>query len=165
LPDTTPDAASAAGPIDWAASIAAGEWRVYQQVIDEARAANIEFAVGGAFAVAAYTGHWRNTKDLDLYVLPERRQAMIAALTRAGLRDYYDHEAYDRGWIYRAVANDVIVDVIWAMANRRAEVDEEWVVDRAREHTGTVVQLVLALLEQCRVVRHGSRPDIRRHRK
>jgi hypothetical protein len=33
---------------------------------------------------------------------------------------------YDRGWIHRLFRDDVIVDVIWSMANCRAAVDEDW---------------------------------------
>jgi hypothetical protein len=42
------------------------------------------------------------------------------------MRDYYDQQPYDRKWIYRAVREGVIVDVIWAMANSYCEVSEAW---------------------------------------
>jgi hypothetical protein len=99
---------------------------VYQGVLDDACAQGIPFALGGAFAVATYTGHWRNTKDIDLYVLPEYRDAMIEVLKRQGLSDLYDSKPYDRWWIYRATRNGAIVDVIWAMANHRQQIDQLW---------------------------------------
>jgi hypothetical protein len=99
---------------------------VYQRVISEARSAGVPFAFGGAFGTAVYTGHLRNTKDFDFYIRPEDRDAMIAALDRAGLRDHYERLPYDRRWIYRASSGEVIVDAIWAMANLRARVDDEW---------------------------------------
>ena len=34
---------------------------------------------------------------------------------------------YDRGWIYRGNVDDIIVDIIWGMPNRRTEVDLDWV--------------------------------------
>jgi len=102
------------------------EWRIYQRVIDEARASGIGVAIGGAFALAVYTGELRNTKDLDLYILPEDRQPMIEAMTRAGLADFYERQPYDRAWIYRGICAESMVDAIWAMANRRALVDETW---------------------------------------
>lgn len=116
----------------WTEQIPDDEWAIYQRVVAEARAEGVNFALGGAFAVAAYTGFWRNTKDLDFYVVPAQRDAMIAAVTRAGLADYYWVQPYDRGWIYRAHQGDIIADVIWAMANRRALVDEAWIT-RGRE--------------------------------
>ena len=107
-------------------TIPEAQWRIYRQVIVDAQSRGVPFAVGGAFAVATYTGYWRNTKDLDLYVLPEYREQMIAVATDAGLEDYYDEKPYDRWWIYRAHGGDTIVDIIWAMANHRAQIDELW---------------------------------------
>jgi hypothetical protein len=99
---------------------------IYRRVISEARVEEIRFALGGGFAVNAYTGLRRNTKDLDIYVSPDDREAMIAILTRAGLSDYYDQQPYDRAWIYRGYLEGTIVDVIWEMANHHARVDDEW---------------------------------------
>ena len=110
----------------WPQEIPEGQWRVYQRVLDEVRSQGLRFALGGAFALATYTGLWRNTKDLDFFILPQDRQTMVEALKRCGLGDYYDQLPYDRGWIYRASNGEVIVDAIWAMANRRAWVDQAW---------------------------------------
>jgi hypothetical protein len=100
---------------------------IYEQVLKEAAGRGIPFALCGAFAVGAYTGNWRNTKDLDLAILPRDREAMIGVLLEAGLQDYYDEAPYDRGWIFRASREGAIVDVIWAMANRRAYFDEGFI--------------------------------------
>ncbi len=113
-------------PADWAADSQDPSWSVYEAVLDAAIADGIPFALGGAFGLATFTGTWRNTKDLDLFVLPRHRRRMINIVTRVGLVDYYDQHAYDRGWIYRATTDGVIVDIIWAMANRRAQVDPWW---------------------------------------
>jgi hypothetical protein len=110
----------------WSQRIPEKEWAIYATVLDGAAERNIPLAVGGAFAVATYTGSWRNTKDLDLYVLPEHRDRMIQLLTDLGLVDYFDTKGYDRWWIYRSTRDDTIVDVIWAMANHRAHIDELW---------------------------------------
>lgn len=111
----------------WTASIPDEDWIIYRHVIVEARKRGIPFAVGGAFAIATYTGNLRNTKDLDLYITAQYREAMIDILTGAGLSDYHSLRPYDRGWIYRGIRNGVIVDVIWSMANRRSLVDDDWV--------------------------------------
>ena len=87
--------------------------------------------MGGAFGLGAYTGAWRNTKDLDLYILPPDRDTVVSVLTEAGLDDYYGQLAYDRRRIYRSFTDDIIVDAVRAMANRRALVDE-----RSRVRTG-----------------------------
>ena len=96
----------------WTSRIPESQWRVYRAVLDRARALEIPIAVGGAFAVASYTGCWRNTKDLDIYVLPRNREKMIALVGELGLSDYFSKLPYDRWWIYRSFNSETIVDVI-----------------------------------------------------
>ena len=110
----------------WADAISPTEWKIYRAAIRALRSERIEFLVGGGFARAAYTGHWRDTKDIDFYVRPADTQRSERALRKAGFADYYHKHAYDRAWIYRSYKRNVIVDVIWAMANQRAQVDDEW---------------------------------------
>ncbi len=103
------------------------QWSIYRRVIEDARRHHVPFALGGAFALGAYTGQWRNTKDMDLYVQPRDRDAMLGVLARNGLSDYYTRLPYDRRWIYRSFTDNTIVDIIWSMANQRAQVDEIWI--------------------------------------
>jgi hypothetical protein len=110
---------------DWQ-RIPESQWAVYREVMQQARAEGVRFAFGGAFAVAAYTGTLRNTKDFDFYILPADREAMQRATIKAALTDYFDQVPYDRSWIYRGSRGDIIVDAIWAMANHRADVDRQW---------------------------------------
>jgi hypothetical protein len=114
------------GRHEWTQEIPDEQWRIYRRVIEVLAQKEIQFALGGAFALAAYTGRWRNTKDLDLYVLPQDRQEVIDLLSALGMEDYFEIEEYDRSWIYRAYQGEVIVDTIWAMANARVEVDPLW---------------------------------------
>lgn len=110
----------------WAAGILPGEWELYREAINAVRNAGIRFLLGGGFALATFTGRWRDTKDIDFYIHPQDREATIAALSQAGFKDYYERMAYDRKWIYRSTKADVIVDIIWSMANQRAQVDDIW---------------------------------------
>ena len=103
------------------------DWSVYSRVLHAARARGIPFAMSGGFTVSFYTACWRNTKDMDLCVMPRDREAAIAATREAGLHDLYDEKPYDREWIYRSTIDGIIVDIIWQLANYRAEVDEHWV--------------------------------------
>ena len=112
--------------IAWIDVIPSDQWPLYRQAIQAVRRAGVRFLVGGGFGLAAYTGRWRNTKDMDLYVLPADRERTIQALTEAGFGDYYDSLPYDRGWIYRSTRDGIIIDIIWSMANQRAQVDEQW---------------------------------------
>ena len=102
------------------------QWALYGKVLAGARQRGIRFALGGGFAVSAYTGQWRFSKDLDVYILPQDRDAMVEVTAAAGLQDYFDKVPYDRTWIYRSFSGDVIVDAMWSMANHRAPVDICW---------------------------------------
>jgi hypothetical protein len=110
----------------WSESISQSEWATYRLAIRAVRDAGIPFLLGGGFAGATFTGRWRDTKDIDFYVHPQDRQATVAALAKAGFEDYFSRLQYDRKWIYRSTRSGMIVDIIWAMANQRAQVDHLW---------------------------------------
>jgi hypothetical protein len=114
------------GRRDWTQLIPAEEWRLHRAALGLIEERNLQFAIGGGLAFSEYSGRWRYTKDIDLFVLPRDRQAFVDAITEAGFEDMYDQEPYDRAWIYRGIQGEAIIDIIWQMANARAEVDEEW---------------------------------------
>jgi hypothetical protein len=113
-------------PLPFGDAIPDAEWRLYEAILRAAQSAGLPFALGGGFAYSAYSGLWRNTKDIDLYILPEQRQQMIDIVTQQGFTDYFSVKGYDRSWIYRSTRDDVIADIIWDMPNHRAAVDEHW---------------------------------------
>ena len=117
--------------VDWDSLIPPEQWAIYRCVLDRASAEGLKFALGGGLAVGLYTGTPRNTKDLDIYILPEDRERVIRMMCSCGLTDYFDKKSYDRNWIYRGSQDDTIVDAIWAMANRRTQVDEIWLTKGA----------------------------------
>src|SRR5262245_4929095 len=98
----------------WVDLINARHWTLYRTAIEAIRDAGIPFLLGGGFALAIYTGRWRDTKDIDFYILKRDRKAAMAALRKAGFQDYYRQLPYDRKWIYRATRSGVIVDLIWS---------------------------------------------------
>ncbi len=110
----------------WPERLAEEQWLIYKEVMRQARRRNLRFAVGGGLAAMTYAGQWRNTKDIDLYVLPQDAERMIRVVRDLGLADYYEVEPYDRKWISRSYRDDTIVDIMWAMANQRTQVDERW---------------------------------------
>lgn len=118
----------AATDISWAHLIPSDQWNVYERVIRLASERRLKFALGGGLAFSHYANRWRNTKDLDLYIRPADRDAVIAVLHDSGLTDYFDVHDYDRNWIYRSHdGHGIIVDIIWQMANYRAQVDDGWI--------------------------------------
>lgn len=130
-------------PNDVQEYIAPQRWQVFRDAIRAADAYGVRFAIGGGLAVSLYTGLWHSPHDLDLLVVPNDRERMIAALQSAGLADYYVHAPYDRNWIYRSHHGEAVVDVIWALANGIGDADETWVTAGPRTELGDVtVRLV-----------------------
>lgn len=111
---------------EWVEAVTDEQWTTYRDAIKALRGADLRFLLGGGFALATYIGRWRNTKDIDFYIMQEDRDKAVAALTKAGFEDLYERMPYDRKWIYRSTRDGVIVDIIWAMANQRAQTDEQW---------------------------------------
>jgi hypothetical protein len=126
----------------WCDLLPDAEWSIYREVIEALHRLEVPFALGGAFAVASYTGAWRDTKDLDIYILPQYREKTVGILTSLGLADIFEKSPYDRWWIYRSSRGDTIVDVIWAMANHRARIDELWMSGPEIEIRGSRVKIL-----------------------
>jgi hypothetical protein len=111
---------------EWVTAVTDEHWSTYRDAISALHAAGIRFLLGGGFALAAYIGRWRDTKDIDFYIMHEDRDKAVDALSEAGFEDLFPRLPYDRKWIYRSTRDGVIVDIIWAMANQRAHTDEVW---------------------------------------
>ena len=100
---------------------------LFSRICQRARKRRVPFLVGAGYAAAAYTGQPRAARDLDLYVMRGDRERMIDILDQEGMEDLFPRKPYDRGWIYRGVLGDSIVDVIWSFANYRTEVGPDWI--------------------------------------
>src|SRR5438309_11649342 len=87
---------------EWGAMVADPHWEVYRRAISALRGCGLPFMLGGGFALGVYTDRWRNTKDIDFYVLPEMEEPLIEALGQAHFVDFHEQLPYDRGWIYRS---------------------------------------------------------------
>jgi hypothetical protein len=102
------------------------QWQVYASVLQQARDRGLRFAVGGGLAFSLYSGHPRNTKDMDIFIVPGDHQEFIDLMHRAGYEEYRA-VPYDPTWSYRGHQDGYIMDVLWRMLNDRAPVDEQWI--------------------------------------
>ena len=111
------------------------------QAIHLMQAAGVPFLVGGAYAFAHYTGVYRDTKDLDLFVLPADVERALEVLAGDGWRT----EHHPDGWLAKGFKGEYFVDLIFSSGNGVAVVDGAWF---ARSVPGRVfgqdVQLVPA---------------------
>lgn len=110
----------------WSALIPDDQWAVLLGGTHAIQRTGAPFLLAGAMALATYTQHWRNTKDLDVIIRAEHRDGVVRALREAEFEDYFDQEPYDRSWIFRGFRDGVIFDVIWALPNHRVEIDAAW---------------------------------------
>ena len=94
----------------------------YRAMVGHLGAAGVRFLVGGAYALEHYTGIARRTKDLDVFVHPRERDAVLAVLAGGGC----DTEVTSPVWLAKAFCGDDYVDVIFSSGNGIAEVDDTW---------------------------------------
>nr|PZN60231.1 MAG: hypothetical protein DIU58_16355 [Sphaerobacter thermophilus] len=95
---------------------------IYTRAMQTLQDAGVPYLVAGALAVYHYTGLWRNTKDLDLFLRPEDRDPALVALANAGFRV----EILASHWLAKAVDDDVVVDLISGFGNWLQPVDDSW---------------------------------------
>ncbi len=94
----------------------------YRQVMRVLRSAEVPFLVGGGYAFCSYTSICRQTKDFDLFVLPNDVQRALRCLTEAG----YETENKYPHWLAKAYYNGHLVDIIFSSGNGICSVDTEW---------------------------------------
>lgn len=96
---------------------------LFREVIELLEGSGIGFAVSGAFALHEYTGIWRDTKDLDLFLPAVEVRRALALLRRAG----FETEIPDPVWLAKAWRGDFFVDLITGMSNAVVRVDASWI--------------------------------------
>lgn len=103
---------------------------LYREVLLAMNEHEIPYAVAGAFALQKYTGIWRLTKDLDLFIKSEDVPAALGYLRQKNFRC----ETLDPVWLSKAHRGDYFVDLISGMSNAVIVVDDSW-MERAQAAT------------------------------
>ncbi len=103
-----------------APSVQAGTF--YATALRDLSAAGLPFLVGGTYAVAAYTGISRATKDLDLFCRPGDHLRILDRCQTHG----YRVEIEDDRWLGKVRAAEDFFDVIFASWDGSLPVDEAW---------------------------------------
>lgn len=94
----------------------------YKQALHALNAAGVPYVVTGAYAIYEYTGIYRETKDLDVFVEPRHLVGAMEVLGRAG----FGTRLEQAHWLAKATMGDHFVDIIFGMGNGLALVDEDW---------------------------------------
>jgi len=98
------------------------EMSAHRRALELLQRGGIDPMVGGAYALRAHTGLWRDTKDLDLFLRKDQVHEALALLAADGYRT----ELTDPLWIAKAFAGDYFIDLIFSSGNGIAAVDEHW---------------------------------------
>jgi hypothetical protein len=97
------------------------EREVYRTALESLNRAGVPCVVSGLYAIHAYTGVYRQTKDLDLLMEPTVVVAAAEALKSAGFRV----ELVEAHWLAKALKG-AQVDLIFGMANGIGFIDAAW---------------------------------------
>lgn len=95
---------------------------IYLRALRLLKKADIPFLVGGAYALAHYTGIVRHTKDLDVFVRLEHCQSALDVLAEDGFRT----EITFSHWLGKAFLGEDLIDFIFSSGNGICKVDDLW---------------------------------------
>ena len=93
---------------------------VYRQALRALNASGIKYAVGSSFARYAYTGIWRYTKDLDVFLKHEDLKDAFFYLEQAGFETEIEFEH----WLAKARKGEHFVDLIFGTGHGQIAVDD-----------------------------------------
>jgi hypothetical protein len=94
----------------------------YRAMLQTLSAARVPFLVGGAYALARYTGIERHTKDFDVFVRASEVEAAMVALSEAGATT----ELTFPHWLGKAWCGEDFIDIIFSSGNGLVAVDDGW---------------------------------------
>lgn len=98
------------------------ERQVYQKALRALNAAGVQYVISGLYALYEYTGIYRKTKDLDVFVEPGHVVQAARVLKDVGFKVYLEQSH----WIAKAMWGEVQTDLIYGMGNGMAFIDRLW---------------------------------------
>src|SRR5438045_6298541 len=104
------------------AQLDSAEAQVFARALTALNQAGVRYILAGAFAKHAYTGIWRNTKDLDLFLTAGDLKGALETLGAAGFETSIEYEH----WLAKAHAEPYVIDLIFGLGHGRLRVDDTW---------------------------------------
>lgn len=102
----------------------------YCEAIQQLAESGVPFLLAGTYALSAYTGISRQTKDIDVFCKPLDYPRILARFKKLGYRIAIE----DDRWIAKVFKGRIFLDVIFASSNGAIPIDERW-FDHARQST------------------------------
>ena len=97
----------------------------YAEILKILKESKFTFMVAGGFAVNAYTGLRRPTKDIDFFVKAGDYPKILNKFTSLGFKTQVD----DERWIAKIFKGKLYVDLIFGSSNLIAPVTDDWFKD------------------------------------
>lgn len=116
---------------------------MFIEVLTLLNSLGVPFAVSGAFALQRHTGIWRDTKDLDVFMVADQVQTTLDALHSEG----FVTEIRDPVWLSKVHRGEYFVDLITGMSNAVLSVQEDW-IERATHADVLGVQVKVLAAEE-----------------
>jgi hypothetical protein len=98
------------------------ERAVYRRALDALNRSGIPYVISGLYALYEYTGIYRQTKDLDLFVEPRQLVDAMRVLRAEGFRAHLEQSH----WLAKAFHDEKQIDVIFGTGNGLYFIDEIW---------------------------------------
>ncbi len=115
------------------------EQEVFQRALNTLNQTGIPYLLAGAFAKHAYTGIWRNTKDLDIFLKAADLKQAFDALSAVGFETCVKY----KHWLAKAESGPEVVDLIFGIGHGRLPITEDWFVGaRLTKIAGVQVPLI-----------------------
>jgi hypothetical protein len=96
------------------------EEEVFRMGLQILNSTGITYAVGAAFARYVYTGIWRSTKDLDVFIKPEDLKTVLDAFQEAN----FDTVIESQHWLAKARRNGHTIDLIFGTGHGLLPIDD-----------------------------------------
>jgi hypothetical protein len=93
---------------------------VYSRWLHLMNRTGVDYGVGGGFALFAYTGIWRSTKDLDIFLKPADLKKVLDLMTDAG----YTCEVTYPVWLAKVQLGPYCMDLIFGGNFHGCRVDD-----------------------------------------
>lgn len=120
-------------------TISARHRKAVKAFLERLKNDKIPFAIGGAFAIYHFTGMWRDTKDVDIFLLPADVGRAIAAAKDLGYNAWIE----DKHWLAKARTDGYLIDLIFGSGNWLGQVTVDWI---RRAHPMRLFELDLLAL-------------------
>ncbi len=117
--------------------------KIYSDILDILLTKKIPFMIGGTYALSAYTGLVRKTKDMDIIATHDDYPKILKALSDKGFETQLHSQFNESDWLAKVIKNNVYTDIIYGEKNGLEKVDKSWLT---RAGTGDVFGHIVKLV-------------------